>query len=139
MNDMIFTSIFDAAAEGNFEDLCYFVEKEKDDVNEKSFNGTTPLHLAALYGHTEIVKYLISAGADVNAKTDIGDTPLRSAVKFYERIIEEEAMNFPPDGALISETVKTVTAIAKCLISAGAEVSEEDKKVMILRLALDVG
>ena len=30
----------------------------------------TPLHWAALSGHTDIVKLLIEKGADVNAKND---------------------------------------------------------------------
>ena len=30
--------------------------------------GTTPLHEAAIKGHTDIAKALVEAGADVNAK-----------------------------------------------------------------------
>ena len=31
----------------------------------------TPLHSAAISGHTDIVKILIEKGADVNAKDDV--------------------------------------------------------------------
>lgn len=36
----------------------------------------TPLHLAALAGHKKIVKILLAAGADPNAETTLGRTPL---------------------------------------------------------------
>ena len=40
--------------------------------------GHTPLHCAAIGGHIEAVRYLIKAGADVNAHDEakIGETPL---------------------------------------------------------------
>lgn len=35
----------------------------------------TPLHLAAAFGTTEMMRLLITAGADIHAKDDNGDTP----------------------------------------------------------------
>jgi ankyrin repeat protein len=46
------------------------------DVNAKRNDDTTPLHLAASRGRTEIVKLLLDRGADVNAKDTQGSTPL---------------------------------------------------------------
>ena len=37
-------------------------------------NGATPLHLAAKYGHTELVRYLCSARCDLEAVTEHGFT-----------------------------------------------------------------
>jgi ankyrin repeat protein len=54
----------------------------------KDENGT-PLHLAAIMGHKEIVELLIAAGADVNAKTDFGFTPLNYAVVDGRKVIVE--------------------------------------------------
>ncbi len=46
------------------------------DVNAKDKNGTTPLHEACSYGHTEIARFLLDHGADPNVKeTDYGRTP----------------------------------------------------------------
>ena len=47
-------------------------------------NGETPLHDAAYGGQKEIVELLIAAGADVNAKNNIGHTPLDSAIEYNQ-------------------------------------------------------
>jgi ankyrin repeat protein len=50
------------------------------DVNMKGgWTGGTPLHSAASHRPTEIVKYLILQGANVNATDKDGDTPLHNA------------------------------------------------------------
>jgi ankyrin repeat protein len=49
-------------------------------INSRGANGFTPLHLACLHGHTEIVGYLVSnRHADVNAKSTTLLTPLHTA------------------------------------------------------------
>ena len=50
-------------------------------MNAKGRDGRTPLHHAASSrsGRTEIVELLIAEGADVNAKTNNGTTPLDRA------------------------------------------------------------
>ena len=45
-------------------------------ANAKDDAGYTPLHCALCGGHEEIVRFLLSEGADVNAKTTDGLTPL---------------------------------------------------------------
>jgi ankyrin repeat protein len=49
------------------------------DVNAKSGNGLTPLHIAASYGRKAIAELLLEHGADINAKSDDGKTPLQVA------------------------------------------------------------
>lgn len=39
----------------------------------------TPLHFAAYSGHEEVTKLLIKWGADLNAKDDLGISPLEEA------------------------------------------------------------
>ncbi|MGE3319194.1 MAG: ankyrin repeat domain-containing protein [Candidatus Berkiella sp.] len=55
-------------------------------VNEKDLFGSTPLHMAAMYGHKSVAEYLIQKGADLNAKTykidDYGLTPLDLAAQY---------------------------------------------------------
>jgi ankyrin repeat protein len=50
----------------------------KVDVPNK--NGTTALHLCALWGHVGAARQLVAAGADPCAKTKKGKTPLETAV-----------------------------------------------------------
>lgn len=56
------------------------------DVNEKDLFGSTPLHMAAMYGHKPVVEYLIQKGAELNAKTykidDYAMTPLDLAAQY---------------------------------------------------------
>jgi ankyrin repeat protein len=53
-------------------------------VNAKDKDGWTPLHWAVCNDHLEVIKKevikkLISAGANVNAKDKYGETPLHRA------------------------------------------------------------
>ena len=52
----------------------------KVDINIQDHKGRTPLMLAAHGSHLHIVKHLVSNGANCNAKSDLGLTPLFSAV-----------------------------------------------------------
>ncbi|KAF6031868.1 hypothetical protein EB796_009770 [Bugula neritina] len=49
------------------------------DVNEM-LDSRYPLHFAADYGQLEVLEYLISQGADINAEDKYGITPLLSAI-----------------------------------------------------------
>ena len=45
--------------------------------------GETSLHIAAALGHPEMIKVLISSGADPSLKRKTGDTPEALHVKFH--------------------------------------------------------
>jgi hypothetical protein len=45
--------------------------------------GRTALHVAASQGHTDVIRYLISAGADVNAVDCMGMSPLEIATSNF--------------------------------------------------------
>ena len=54
--------------------------------------GLTPMHMAAQYGHAEIVYALMNSGADINAKTNFrGLTPLHWAA-FWGHIEAVDAL-----------------------------------------------
>ena len=56
--------------------------KKGIDVNKSFENGFTPLHVAALYGHADVVTQLLAKGGiDVNVMDDNNDTPLHVAVQ----------------------------------------------------------
>ena len=50
-------------------------------VTDGPWKGYTPLHWAAQKGHTDIVKALLQAGAEVDAKDEYGYTPLHWAAE----------------------------------------------------------
>src|SRR5436190_13843470 len=51
------------------------------DANTKYEAKTTPLMVACLFERAETIKALLNRGADVNAKDDIGRTPLIYAIQ----------------------------------------------------------
>ena len=50
-------------------------------VDAKGQDGYTALHYSCRYGHVDIAKTLVNNKANVNAKTDSGDTPLTLAAR----------------------------------------------------------
>ena len=54
--------------------MKYLVEELKADVNQRDNNGMTPLHHAASRGDNEMIRYLVSKGADPKAVSVRGQT-----------------------------------------------------------------
>ena len=52
-----------------------------DDLNAFAYDGWTPLHLAAFFGHLDAARALIDAGADIDAfsRNGLTNTPLHAA------------------------------------------------------------
>ena len=79
-------NIFEDAKEGTVKGVRHFDETNRTDVNAQEetsglFYDKTPLHHAACLGNVELVKFLVSKGADVNAKGGLsGTTPLHEAL-----------------------------------------------------------
>lgn len=57
------------------------------DVSQKDIHGNTPLHLAVMLGHKEVINVLLSNGADIKAKNNANWTPLSEAQSFGDRHI----------------------------------------------------
>ncbi|XP_064482456.1 myotrophin-like [Ornithodoros turicata] len=64
---------------GDLEQVKDCLEHKGIDVNE-AIDGRPPLHHAADYGQTEVVRFLIDSGADVNAKDKYGISALLAAI-----------------------------------------------------------
>ncbi|MGQ0642691.1 MAG: ankyrin repeat domain-containing protein [Gemmatimonadaceae bacterium] len=64
----------------------FLVEELGVDVNARDFNGYTALHNAAARGDNEMIKYLVSKGADVKAVARTGQTTADMANGPVQRI-----------------------------------------------------
>jgi ankyrin repeat protein len=62
------------APDGWMQTMKYLVEELGADVNQRDNNGYTPLHHAAARGDNEMIRYLVSKGADVKAVSRRGQT-----------------------------------------------------------------
>lgn len=68
-----------AAATGDLDRLRELIEEGEYDVDEPSEDGTTPLLAAVSANQTEIVKYLLSKGAQRDQASNAGMAPLHVA------------------------------------------------------------
>ena len=46
------------------------------DMKLTDFEGNTPVHVAAMYGHAEILRYLRASGGSIDTQNKLGETPL---------------------------------------------------------------
>jgi ankyrin repeat protein len=71
--------VFAAAATGRIADLERGVSDAT--VNSHAYDGWTPLHLAAFFGHVDAARLLLDHGAEVNAVSQnaLTNTPLHAA------------------------------------------------------------
>ena len=72
--------VFAAAATGRTDDLRRGLDVTGA-VGAYAYDGWTPLHLAAFFGHVDAARTLLSAGADVTAvsRNGLTNTPLHAA------------------------------------------------------------
>lgn len=94
------------APNGTLPSVQFLVEEFNVDVNVADAWGYTPLHYAASWGKIDVVRYLISKGANVTARTRLGMTTADMAAGGYRGYFK--AQEYP-------ETVEL-------LVSLGAEV-----------------
>ena len=81
--------IIHSASEGGLLPIVqYLIEKQKIDINIKGDEEITPLHCACKKGHLQVVEYLISKGADIEATNEDGWTPLHYALWYGQSDIE---------------------------------------------------
>ncbi|MDX1567048.1 MAG: ankyrin repeat domain-containing protein, partial [Longimicrobiales bacterium] len=75
------TDIFEAAASGRLDRVRDLVREDASLVGRISSDGFTPLGLAAFFGHPEVAKVLLEAGAepDTASENTMRVTPLHSA------------------------------------------------------------
>ena len=71
--------IHKAVKDDNVPEVRQLLKNDPDLVLAKDENGFTPLHLAAANGYKDMVDFLLTTKADVNARDNSGSTPLHQA------------------------------------------------------------
>lgn len=66
-------------------------------VNMRFDDSQTPLHIAAIYGHNAIAKYLLVNNADTGVQDSSGATPLHEAVRYGNIEIVKSLLNAGAD------------------------------------------
>eukprot|EP00934_Nitzschia_sp_Nitz4_P007296 Nitzschia sp. Nitz4//scaffold382_size14485//7461//8336//NITZ4_008936-RA/size14485-processed-gene-0.27-mRNA-1//-1//CDS//3329549917//7286//frame0 len=70
------------ASTGALDEMKELLEEEPYWIMARDEHGWTPLHEASRGAHIAMIDYLLSKGADLNAQTYTGATPLYSAEKY---------------------------------------------------------
>jgi ankyrin repeat protein len=83
--------IHDAAAKGDLERVKALIKAQPKLINvkENDKNKQTPIHYAVINGRDQVIKFLLSKGADINAQNLYGNASLHLAVKSsHENIVK---------------------------------------------------
>jgi ankyrin repeat protein len=124
--------IIKAAKSGDIEKVKGLLETDAALVHARDKDGSTPLHCAAWKGHHEVVAFLLTAGADVNAQNTNehwGTTPLHAAAHANQAAIaelliehgaERDAKDLAGKTPMHHTTFHKATAAAKVLQKHGA-------------------
>jgi ankyrin repeat protein len=122
----------DAAMRGDLDTVRSLLE-EKVDVNAAQGDGTTALHWAAYRDDLELAQSLIKAGANLEAKTRLGDiTPLFMASKNGSAAMIELLLEAGAD----ANATNTTTGTSPLMLAAGA--GKTDALKVVLAHGVDV-
>ena len=81
--------IHELSKTGELKKIKALIEKEQELINKKDDQEWSPLHHASFRGHNEVVEFLISSGAEINALDNYGCTPLhRAALRGHMEITQ---------------------------------------------------
>eukprot|EP01121_Diplochlamys_sp_Union-15-3_P019698 TRINITY_DN7490_c0_g1_i1.p1 TRINITY_DN7490_c0_g1~~TRINITY_DN7490_c0_g1_i1.p1 ORF type:complete len:231 (-),score=35.83 TRINITY_DN7490_c0_g1_i1:81-773(-) len=80
-----FNNLLDAARSGDVKTVDKILSKKKqvDATDTRDLDGRTPLHLAAAFGHNDVIIKLLVKGAEMNAVDRSKKIPLMEACKGY--------------------------------------------------------
>ena len=105
-------ALFTAIKDGDIGKVRNILDLNKKLINAKKENGMTPLHEAVYQGNLDIVKALISRGADVNAQKKGGFTPLHVAAQRGHEDVASFLLKSRADASIKDEYGMTAGDIA---------------------------
>jgi uncharacterized protein len=88
---MIDSPVYDPAHEGDVERVEEWLKANPGAINHTIGDGFSLLHVAAMFGHTNLVTHLIGRNAllNVNAENASRSTPLHLAAAFRDEVVAE--------------------------------------------------
>ncbi|KAF7062963.1 hypothetical protein CFC21_069503 [Triticum aestivum] len=141
-----FTPVAHAITNGNLPAVKYLIDHGADLHQQRAKGNITLLHVAAVHGYSEIVKFLLVRGADVDAISDLGTALADAAIRGYPSIVKTllEHNADPNDarcqfGPLSMALQKSSVARVKLLIQGGANVSGDSPRDNLLIKAAEKG
>ena len=88
------------------------IGKAKVNLDSRSFDGDTPLHVFIWGNETENALFLIENGIDINAVGDMGETALHVALHQNNEILIKALLNANARIDIVSEFGKTAMDLA---------------------------
>jgi len=79
--------LIEASIRGALEDVTAILDDCPELINMRDDLGATPLHYAALGGHSQVARLLVNRGADINAPDNqFGATPAGWAIEYMREM-----------------------------------------------------
>ncbi len=88
-------------------------EADALNVDARDGEGNSPLHIAAQNGLDEITWLLTKRGADTEARNDLGDTPLLTAVRYGQEGTAVALLFAEVDAAVVDREGSNAVAVAR--------------------------
>jgi ankyrin repeat protein len=132
-----------AAWFGNIMTLKTILEKSKTVINLQNKAGNTPLHLACLNNHKEVVSTLLNAGANSKIKNAIGQTALSIAEaddkpEIFEILQQKEGEDTKKGVLVDMTTIHEIKSINRTLDELINSQDKHAQDVRSLRENLDI-